>query len=120
MQRFSMVVSLLLGLAALSAATCGHALRPVHSIGRVSNVSIESGGLLRSYLVSIPPLYNPHTPAGVIFSFHGGERTARDQLQLDQLTNPKFNDKYIVVYPQGVNVCKILFATATRSIPYLC
>jgi poly(3-hydroxybutyrate) depolymerase len=100
MQPFSVLVSLLIGLAGVNAS-----LPLRQSIGRVSNVSIESNGLNRSYLVSIPPLYKPYTPTGVIFSFHGGDRTATDQLQLDQLTNPEFNTRHIVVYPQGVNVC---------------
>ncbi|KAJ5669036.1 hypothetical protein N7462_010106 [Penicillium macrosclerotiorum] len=43
------------------------------------------------------------TPTPVIFSYHGGVRTAEDELKLDQLTNPEFNDKAIVVYPQGIN-----------------
>lgn len=109
MQPFSVLASLLIGLASSSAAAACRdttSLPLGQSIGRVSNVSIESNGFNRSYLISIPPQYKPHTPTGVIFSFHGGDRTAEDQLQLDQLTNPEFNTKHIVVYPQGIDVCE--------------
>lgn len=113
MQPFSVLSSLLIvGLAGSSAvAACKDTNRlPLgQSIGRVSNVSIESNGFNRSYLISIPAQYKPRTPTGVIFSFHGGNRNAEDQLQLDQLTNPEFNTKHIVVYPQGIDVCETLF-----------
>ncbi|KAJ5611173.1 hypothetical protein N7510_007892 [Penicillium lagena] len=97
----------LLGLlSALSAAASACLPKPLpagQSIGGVSNVTITSRGLQRSYLISIPPLYDSETPTPVILSYHGGDRTADDQLQLDQLTNPDFNTRAFVVYPQGIN-----------------
>jgi poly(3-hydroxybutyrate) depolymerase len=66
---------------------------------------VLSGGVQRSYLISIPPTYNPKIPAPIIFSYHGGVRTAEDQLQLDHLTDPEFNTVSLVIYPQGINVC---------------
>ncbi|KAH8705840.1 hypothetical protein BGW36DRAFT_18591 [Talaromyces proteolyticus] len=93
----------LLGLGATSSATptssdVNNQLPP-----GVSNVTIISGGLNRSYLLFIPPLYKPDTPTGAILSYHGGNRTALDQLQLDELTNSEFNTDLIVVYPQGID-----------------
>jgi poly(3-hydroxybutyrate) depolymerase len=84
---------------------CWKALPKGQAVGTVSNVTVLSGGVQRSYLISIPPTYNPKIPAPIIFSYHGGVRTAEDQLQLDHLTDPEFNTVSLVIYPQGINVC---------------
>jgi len=83
---------------------CGKPLPRGQAVGRVSNITISSGGLQRSYLVSIPPTYNEYIPTPLIISYHGGSRNASSQLQLDELTSPEFNTVSMVVYPQGVNV----------------
>ncbi|KAF8852581.1 carbohydrate esterase family 1 protein [Acephala macrosclerotiorum] len=83
-------------------AGCGKLLPKGQTLGSVTNVSIASGGLQRSYLISIPPRYNAFIPAPLILSYHGGNRDALSQLQLDQLTNPEFNTVSMVVYPQGI------------------
>jgi poly(3-hydroxybutyrate) depolymerase len=85
-------------------AGCGKSLPSGQVVGTVSNVTISSGGFQRSYLISIPPTYNAYIPTPLILSYHGGVRTALQQLQLDQLTNPEFNTVSMVVYPQGINV----------------
>ncbi|KID91713.1 hypothetical protein MGU_01683 [Metarhizium guizhouense ARSEF 977] len=71
--------------------------------GRVSTIHIKSGGKRRTFLLSIPPEYHSDTPAAAVLSYHGGGRTAEDQLKLDQLTNPEFNSAAIVIYPQGID-----------------
>jgi poly(3-hydroxybutyrate) depolymerase len=83
---------------------CGKQLPKGQAVSAVSNVTISSGGYERYYLISIPPTYNAFTPTPLILSYHGGVRTALDQLQLDQLTNPYFNTVSMVIYPQGINV----------------
>ena len=85
-------------------AGCGGPLPNGQSVGTVSNVKISSGGVQRSYLISIPPNYNAYTPTPIILSYHGGVRTAEDQLELDQLSNSEFNTGSLVIYPQGINV----------------
>jgi len=103
-------------------AGCGKDLPHGQVIGATMNVSISSGGFQRSYLVFIPPTYNPFIPTPLILSYHGGVRTALDQLQLDQLTNPEFNTVSMVVYPQGINVifsrnlCSSLHMLTSRRI----
>lgn len=95
--------------AALSVPTlsgCWKPLPEAQSPGEVANITLSSGGLLRSYLVFVPPNYNPLVPTPVILSYHGGTQTAEDQLRLDQLTNPEFNTEAFVIYPQGINVCR--------------
>ncbi|KAJ5247226.1 hypothetical protein N7468_002209 [Penicillium chermesinum] len=91
-------------LAAFGAAEHTHTHPYIEGSGQVSNVSITSGGLQRSYLLAIPPIYHPDFPTPLIVSYHGGTQTAEDQLELDQLTNPEFNERVIVVYPQGIDV----------------
>ena len=75
-----------------------------HDTNKVTNVSITSNGLDRSYLIWVPNSYKPGTQSSVILSYHGGTKTAEDQLQLDKLTDPFFKTSSIVVYPQGINV----------------
>ncbi|KIY01593.1 uncharacterized protein Z520_03145 [Fonsecaea multimorphosa CBS 102226] len=82
---------------------CGRDLPDGQAVGGVTNVTITSDGNGRSYLIFIPPTYCEDTPTSLIVSYHGGARSAEDQLELDLLTSPEFNNKSIVVYPQGVN-----------------
>jgi hypothetical protein len=88
----------------ISPTGCGKELPAGQSPGSVSNVSITSSELERSYLFFVPPHYAPCVPMPIIFSYHGGSRTAEYQLELDQLTNPEFNKDAFVVYPQGIDV----------------
>jgi poly(3-hydroxybutyrate) depolymerase len=83
---------------------CGKNLPSGQTEGSTSNVTITSSGLERSYLIFIPPNYSFHAETPIIFSYHGGDRTAEDQLELDELTSPEFNTHALVVYPQGINV----------------
>jgi poly(3-hydroxybutyrate) depolymerase len=92
----------------LPSEVCSKALPANTTIGQPQNISITSSGVLRSYLLVIPPLYTAQASSPVIFSFHGGNRDAIDQLELDELTSPFFNNNSIVVYPQGINVRIIL------------
>ena len=92
---------------------CGKALPDGQSTGVVSNVTIVSGGNQRNYLISIPPYYHSKIPTPAILSYHGGLRTAEQQLLLDQLTNPVFNTLSFVIYPQGINV-RMPYKVSTR------
>jgi len=84
---------------------CGKALPPGQAVGNVTELTIISGGIERSCLLFIPPKYNitSQNYAPVIISYHGGEKTSLDQPELDQFTNPEFNEEAIVAYPQGIN-----------------
>lgn len=83
---------------------CGKNLPSGQTRGSTSNVTITSSELERSYLIFIPSDYSTRVETPVIFSYHGGDRTAEDQLELDLLTSPEFNTHALVVYPQGINV----------------
>jgi len=78
---------------------CQKLLPNGQTAGVVSNVTITSGGHQRNYLISIPPTYNSLHPTPIILSYHGGVRTAEDQLLLDQLTYPEFNKKILYSLP---------------------
>jgi len=85
-------------------AGCGKSLPSGQAVGEVSYVTIQSGGYQRSYNISIPPTYDADVETPLVLSYHGGNKNAEDQMQLDQLNNPNFNNFSIVVYPQGINV----------------
>lgn len=92
------------GLSSISLEGCLKKLPHGQSAGSVANVTITSGGLLRYYLIAIPPTYHNEVPTPAILSYHGGERTAESQLELDELTSSQFNTNTFVIYPQGINV----------------
>jgi poly(3-hydroxybutyrate) depolymerase len=89
--------------AALASTLC-NPLPQGQSIGNTANVTLESGGIYRSYLISIPPAYNCSAPTPLILSFHGGDRNASQQQELSQMSNPEFNNFAIAVYPLGMDV----------------
>jgi poly(3-hydroxybutyrate) depolymerase len=82
-----------------------------------TNITITSGGVARWFLVILPPKFDPWFPTPVILSYHGGVRNATQQMALDQIWNPVFNDFAITVYPQGINVY-LLFMLPLTSLIY--
>ncbi|ESZ93368.1 hypothetical protein SBOR_6245 [Sclerotinia borealis F-4128] len=83
-------------------ARCGKPLPPDIAIGQPKTISIKSSDVARSYLIVVPPLYSTQSLTPVIFSFHGGNRNASEQLKLDQISDPYFNNFSITIYPQGI------------------
>lgn len=85
---------------------CAKSLPRGIAVGQTTNVSIQSSGIKRSFLINIPETYESKVLSPVILSFHGGERNASQQLELDLLFLPEFNTMgAILVYPQGIDVC---------------
>lgn len=72
-------------------------------VGQTTNVTLLDD---RWFLLYFPDNYDPSTPAPLILSYHGGNRNASEQLELDMLTTPFFNEDYVVVYPNGINVSR--------------
>lgn len=95
---------------------CGAPLPSGQTAGNVYNVSITSGGLARYYLISIPPTYNTSATTPLILSYHGGTKTAQNQLQLDLFTSTYFNNNTFVVYPQGINVSRCMLLSQSRML----
>ena len=108
LQRMMLPITCMLSFASAFSTSpysgCGKPLPGGQSPGAVANVTISSGGLARNYLLFVPPTYHAFSPTPLILSYHGGSKTAQDQLLLDQLTTPKFNTESFVIYPQGINV----------------
>ncbi|APA15788.1 hypothetical protein SS1G_09363 [Sclerotinia sclerotiorum 1980 UF-70] len=91
-----------LGAGVAASCACTKTIRPDITIGQPKNISIISSNVTRSYLIVVPPLYTNQNLTPVIFSFHGGNRNASEQLTLDQISYPEFNNFSITIYPQGV------------------
>lgn len=92
---------------------CKKPLPQGQELGGIYNMSISTNGIIRSFLISIPPCYTSQPETPVILSYHGGTRNASFQLELDEFTNPEFNRLAIVVYPQGLDVCVMTTRTLT-------
>jgi poly(3-hydroxybutyrate) depolymerase len=91
-------------LAALAAAACSTST-PSQRPGTHKKYTIRVGSTERSYLLFLPSDYESDSSSRpLILSYHGGGRDAEQQLDLDQFTNPFFNKKALVAYPQGINV----------------
>lgn len=67
-------------------------------------ITINSGGLSRDYLLSVPASYTGSSAVPLIFSFHGRGEDATYQQKLTGLSNPAVNPNAIVAYPNGVAV----------------
>lgn len=80
---------------ALSTAGCGAAVGP----GTYTRY-IASSGVVRKYIVDIPPTYKPTTPSRVVLYFHG---LGGDALGASQggLMAEGANNNYITVFPEG-------------------
>jgi len=84
-------------------SACSKALPSGVAVGETANISLTSNGIERSYLINIPETYESKAASPIVLSYHGGQRNASSQLELDLLTSPEFNTLgAILVYPQGI------------------
>jgi poly(3-hydroxybutyrate) depolymerase len=83
---------------------CSKPLPTNQIIGKSKNISIESGGLERSYLLHIPKSYDATSSVPLILSFHGRSKSAKEQEELSQFANASINPDAISVFPQGYMV----------------
>lgn len=83
-----------------SSAACGSNSLGNLSTDETTNVTLGD----RWYLLYLPEDYTSSTPAPLILSYHGGNRNAAEQQDLDLLSTPYFNENYVVVYPNGIDV----------------
>lgn len=84
---------------------CGRPLPEGITPGETHEANFTSGGKQRSYRMHIPSSYSRYNAAPVIFSFHGRHKTAKEQEELSQFSNEKWNPNAIAIYPQGIDVC---------------
>jgi polyhydroxybutyrate depolymerase len=64
--------------------------------------NLNSNGITRSYLLYIPPHYDPHSSYPLVLNFHGHNSTDLKQARLSGFTKLADQQNFIVVYPQGV------------------
>ncbi len=63
--------------------------------------AIVSDGMRRSYLLHIPPSYDPAKPTPVLLAFHGGGGNAKRMVSFSGLNEKSDQAGFIVVYPSG-------------------
>lgn len=63
--------------------------------------TLTVGDLKRSYLVHVPPKYDPRQPTPVVLAFHGGGATADHMVVTSGLNQKSDQAGFIVVYPSG-------------------
>ena len=63
--------------------------------------AVEVQSVRRSYLVHVPPGYDPATPNPVVLAFHGGGANAENMVVFSGLNEKADQAGFIVVYPAG-------------------
>lgn len=63
------------------------------------SVAVDGGG--RTYLVHVPPQYDPALPMPVVLAFHGGGANAENMVAFSGLDEKADEAGFIVVYPEG-------------------
>jgi polyhydroxybutyrate depolymerase len=63
--------------------------------------TLEHGGRTRTYIVHVPPKYDPKQPMPVILAFHGGGSNAEQMVRFCGLNEKADKEGFIVVYPNG-------------------
>jgi len=63
--------------------------------------TVEVKGVRRSYLVHVPPRYDPATATPVVLAFHGGAANADSMVVFSGLNEKADRAGFVVVYPAG-------------------
>jgi polyhydroxybutyrate depolymerase len=63
--------------------------------------TVEVEGVRRSYLVHVPPRYDPATATPVVLAFHGGAANADNMVVFSGLNEKADQAGFVVVYPAG-------------------
>ncbi|MGH2508557.1 MAG: alpha/beta hydrolase family esterase, partial [Ktedonobacteraceae bacterium] len=74
---------------------------PNHPSGD-STLSLNSGGLLRTFIVHLPPSYGQE-PQPVVFNYHGYDNTAARMVKYTNMGVEADRENFIVVFPQGAD-----------------
>jgi polyhydroxybutyrate depolymerase len=85
-----------------AAASPACATPPAEPVPAVTDAELTDQGVQRQYRVTVPPGYDPGTPAPVILLFHGTGGTPDDIEAYTGLVGPAGDRGYVVVTPQGV------------------
>lgn len=63
--------------------------------------TLQVDGHERTYLVHVPPKYDPRTPMPVVLAFHGGGANAGNMVVFSGLNEKADQAGFIVAYPEG-------------------
>jgi polyhydroxybutyrate depolymerase len=63
--------------------------------------SLEWGGGRRTYLVHVPPQYDPARPTPVVLIFHGGRTNAKTMVRFSGFSETADQAGFLAVYPGG-------------------
>ncbi len=66
-----------------------------------SNRVLESGGIIRGYLLYVPHDYNAGNPTPLVISLHGFASNANGQRYISRWEKLAEKENFLVVYPQG-------------------
>jgi polyhydroxybutyrate depolymerase len=70
--------------------------------------TLEVGGRTRSYLVHVPPKYDPEKPTPLVLAFHGGMTNGAIMALASGLSEKADKEDFIVVYPNGTGKGNLL------------
>ncbi|MDX9953986.1 MAG: PHB depolymerase family esterase [Anaerolineae bacterium] len=71
-----------------------------------TNGELVSGGQSRTYLLHVPPTYDPATPVPLVISIHGFAEWPAHQMQVSHWNDLADAESFIVVYPSGLDFPK--------------
>jgi polyhydroxybutyrate depolymerase len=77
------------------------ATRPVPLTPGDTRRELTVGGRKRSYLVHVPPAYDPAEPTPVVLAFHGALMNGAMMVQFTGLSRKADDAGFVVVYPDG-------------------
>jgi polyhydroxybutyrate depolymerase len=73
-----------------------------HAAGN-STVTLQSGGMSRSYLLHIPPGYDGMKPLPLVFDVHGYTSFASEQMMRSKWDKMADKEGFVLIDPEGVN-----------------
>jgi polyhydroxybutyrate depolymerase len=73
-----------------------------HAAGN-STVTLQSGGMDRSYLLHVPPGYDGTKPLPLVFDIHGYTSFASEQLMRSKWDDMADKEGFVLIEPEGVN-----------------
>jgi polyhydroxybutyrate depolymerase len=68
-----------------------------------STVTLQSGGMNRSYLLHIPPGYDGTKPLPLVFDVHGYTSFASEQMMRSKWDKMADKEGFVLIEPEGVN-----------------
>lgn len=87
--------------AGTTAGPCAPA-RP-HAAGRTT-VTLQSGGMNRSYILHVPPAYDGTKPLPLVFDIHGFTSFASEQLARSKWDKMADKEGFVLIAPDGIGM----------------